>query len=318
MRIIRSRVRPLALPLAFVLAFLGAASPDKSDQAQLPISSNTLPSTDPKMEKVLQARLGSDEAKKQAFRDTMDEVTLQVQAEDKLAEENHRLMVRPAPPNFKSLAAKRKVSLKLFLEKSKIHIGEKVRFRLELTNIGSEPILYREYESSLFKYGGLLYSYHTISFYLVDSSGHHKKLTGGLVSRSLINPSFRESPLTPPPSSLSKAEKDRWILETNAESAANAGFKVRLAPGETLFSLGDMDSAQEPYRTLFIKERFNQAGKYRLQVELDDRPKPLTKKDIDNARTYWTPAEKKHFYAKRLREALGPISSNAVSFEVAP
>lgn len=223
-----------------------------------------------------------------------------VDAEQRLAEKNRRLMVSPAPAGFKPEEAARKIRLRLFLENTKIRVGESPRFRLEMTNVGREPIDYIEYDSSVFRWGGLLHSIKTIKFMLTDSQGKTHRLKPALGGR--VEPM---KPMAAP-----------FTAEQQAESAASTTFQVRILPGETLRSLGDGDSPTEPFRTMIAGDEFKTPGRYRIHVELDDRPRPLTQTYIEMALQYETLDEIHKDHAEQIAKALGPISTEPVFVEV--
>lgn len=227
-------------------------------------------------------------------------------AQAKLAEIDQRTMVIPAPPDFKPEPIARKIRLNLILEKSKIRAGEEPRFRLELTNVGREPIDYQEYESSIFKGGSILHSMRTISFYLTDKTGKRLDLL----------PALGKGRPAPVEYHAAKPDSEKEMLASNAMSQASTTFKVKLLPGETLRSLGDGDSAQEPFRTLRVEEGFSKPGTYQLQVKLDDRPSPLTKSYLKFALRRRSLDEIKKSHAEEMKEAVGPASSNAVTLTV--
>lgn len=258
------------------------------------------------MQRALEKRYPGNPAEQETARSAMIALDAQIDAEDKLAEINQRTMVLPAPVGFKSEPVARKVRLTLTLEKEKIRAGENPRFRLELTNVGQEQIDYQEHQSSIFKGGSIGYSMRTIHFYLTDRLGKRLDLFPAL-GRGRATP-MREYITTP--------TSDKEMLESNAMSAASTSFRVKLRPGETLRSLGDGDTAQEPFRTLRVEEGYGKPGTYRLQVELDDRPRPLSPGYIKAALTYSTLDKIHQNHERRLKDALGPLSSNSVAFEV--
>lgn len=265
------------------------------------------------MERILDKRYAGDPAGKVAMRNTMSQLDAKLDAEDKLAEIHRRTMVTPAPADFKPEPVARKVRLRLALEKTKIRVGEKLRFRLEMTNVGRDPLDYHEIRSSLF--AGNLLDTVTMSFYLTDSRNKRVELMprtgrpsdGGAPSEKLV-----------PPRGLPAAELEKWFQETNAMGQAHATFKVMLLPGETLRSIGEDDSSVENFKALIVEEdAYDKPGPYRLHLELDDRPDPLDDDYIQfSLKTGDTLEEIHKRHDRRNKEALGPISSNAVAFEV--
>lgn len=223
-----------------------------------------------------------------------------IDADIRLAEWNRRMMIIPAPPDFKPAAAARKIELRLVLEKTKLRVGESPRFRLELINVGRDPIDYIEYESSVFRWGGILHSIKTIRFIMTDEKGQSRMLWPVLGGR--VEPIKQLSgPLS---------------LAAEAESKASTTFRVKILLGETLRSLGDGDSAAEPYRTMLLRDEFKTAGRKRIHVELDDRPEPLDAGYLELASKYRPIDQIRRNHAERLAVALGPVTSNVVELEV--
>lgn len=233
--------------------------------------------------------------------EAMKEFDAVLDAKRKLAEENRRTMVSPPASDFKPEAVDRKVRLKLILEKSKIRKGERPRFRLEMTNVGMKPLEYFEPSSSIFvKDGGLLNS-STIDFYLIDERNARMQL---------LPPPFGSKPRTQAGTrkTISKSE----FKGINAEGQAHATFEVLLLPGETLHSIGDDPSDAEIFKTLRSEHEFDKPGVYRLEVTLDDRPKPLTKHFIEwSSRRGRSLEQLKRSHAEETLHALGPVSAQA-------
>lgn len=247
-----------------------------------------------------------EEAHDKALAEFGDSIAAEFKLVDEMAEIDRRTMVSPAPPDFRPEPVARKIRLKLVLEKSKIRAGESPRFRLELTNVGREPIIYQELEATIFKWGSLWDSMRTISFLLVDPRGKELDLLPPL-------PTGRAEPTRYHDATPESEEKMR---RNNALYAASSKFKVKVLPGETLRSLGDGDSAQEPFRTLRVQEGFEKPGKYTLRVVLDDRPAPMNDIYIKALLKIRTMAEIQSSFDQRLKEALGPVSTDNLPLEV--
>lgn len=262
---------------------------------------------DAEMDKHLDKKFPGDPAGKAAIKNALSALDALGDAEEKLAAINQRTMVIPAPAGFRPEPVARKVRLNLILEKSKIRAGEEPRFRLELTNVGRETIDYQEYESSMFRWGNISYSLRTIRFYLTDREGKRRKLQGAL-GTGRAEP-IRYHAATP--------DSEKEMKEINAMGQASTTFRVKLRPGDTLRSLGDGDSPQEPFRTLQVSGGFKNPGIYRLHVELDDRPKPLTMGYIKFAQSLKKSIEEiQKTHERRINEALGPVSSNTATLEI--
>lgn len=292
------------------------AAPDLPMPASRPAEHSSAPARtaeDAALNRALEKRYPGKPAEQEAMRDMTRQLDAKLSAEDRLAEIHRRTMVKPAPADFKPEPVARKVRLRMTLEKQKIRVGEPLRFRLEMTNVGRETIDYFEHRSSVFvKDGGMIDSL-TIHFYLADGRKERRKLLPRSFPRPY--PDRAASEVEGPPSGLSKKEMEKWFVETNAMGQAHATFKVKLLPGETLHSVGDDDSPVENFKTLDTQETFNEPGTYQLHVELDDRPDPLDEEYIQHALKYSTREEIQKNHARRMKKALGHVSSNAVTFE---
>lgn len=248
----------------------------------------------------------ADESQDKALEEFGDNIVAEFKLIDEIAEIDRRTMVSPAPPDFRPESAARKIRLKLILEKPKIRAGESPRYRLELTNVGREPIVYQELEATIFKWGSLWDSMRTISFLLVDRRGKELQLRPPLPTGRAEPTRYHDA--TP--------ESEEQMRRNNALYAASSKFKVKLLPGETLRSRGDGDSAQEPFRTLRVKGGFKKPGKYTLRVVLDDRPKPMNDIYIKSLLKIRTMAEIQRDHDLLMKDALGPVSTDSLSLEV--
>jgi len=286
--------------------------------SSLPTKADAQAKNDAGLYHLIEKRYAADPQKKKAMLEDAVKLNATLDAEDQLAERNRRTMVDPAPADFKPEPVARKIRLKLILENSTIPRGGRPRVRLELTNVGRDSIDYQEYESSFFvKDGGLLDSTRTIHFFLTDRRGRRVELSPGQTPASFQ--SNRSTEAFDVPAGLSEAEKKKWLVETYAMSRASTHFQVKLLPGETLRSIGDDDSPRENFKTLFTNVDFDKPGTYKLRVALDDRPEPPSRKYIEvSLRSGSTLAELQESQKKEMTNALGPVSSDWVVFEVTP
>lgn len=274
--------------------------------------------TDPAMEKVLTEHLGNDEAAKKEMRATMSKLDAYGDALDQLAAFNRKTMVLPAPADFKPENAKRKIRLKLTLEKTVIKPGDPLRFRLEVTNVGREPIDYDEPSPSIFKYGGPNDS-EFIKLFATAPDGKRDWLISLTSSRRVAQYMAKAPPPPSIPNESSGLTGDAADGPTSADaSLATNEFKVRLLPGETLRSRGDWNATGDVFRTLLTDQEFDQPGTYKIEAVLDDMPGPLTQADIDEAKSYSTPEETRRSHDEDVANALGPLHSNALYFTVSP
>jgi hypothetical protein len=300
------------------------SSPDLSVPTSSPDKPKTsAQTTDPGFERVLDKHFGADTSKKEEMRRIKRQLDAEVDAELKLAETNRRTMVVAAPAGFTPEPVDRKIRLEVILEKSRIHSNEPLRYRLEMTNIGRQPLDYSETSPSVFKFNGLGYS-RTIKFFVTDPRGKREELISAhAYDKNPTSGGGEPETETPKPEYLPddmpEAKKEKWFLETQAFATATQNFHVRLLPGEVLRSNGDTNAAEKSFRTLWCEQHFDQAGKYKLEVVLDDRPDPLSKLLVDTlVKAGETIDSIKHQHAEQMHNALGPATSNSVVFEVIP
>lgn len=302
------------LALSIMACKRSEQAPDKA--ASLPMPSSTPAPAGEKagLEEALEQRYPGDAAKQEDTRVGMRQLDAKLAAEDKLAEINRRIMVTPALPDFKPEPVDRKVKLRLVLETSKIKKGGRPRVRLEMTNVGRQPLDYSETRSSFFvKDGGLLDS-PTISFFVKGARTKWRELLPPTIPAPAPPGEGRRR--SSPPSGLTPAELENWFEEINAMGQAHATFKVRLLPGETLRSVGDDDAGPTGFKTLLSEDSFGTPGAYRLKVVLDDRPAALTKEFIEYlVETGSTMEQIRAGHKEESRNALGPVSAEA-TFEV--
>lgn len=269
------------------------------------------------MDRALEKKYPGNSAIQETMREGMAKLDAQLAAEKRLAEIRRRTMVTPAPADFKPEPFARKVRLKLILEKREIRVGEYPRFRLEMTNVGREEIVYQEYGRSIFsRDAGMGASLRTMTFYLTDSKKKKRELMPLVFGRPSSSAPSSDRP-TPFSSGMSEPEKEQLFQEISGMAAGSANFEVKLLPGETLHSLGDEGAPGNSFKPLFAKGfKYGEPGMYRLHVELDDRPEPVTEQDIKDSKSYATPETLRKWHAEAARNALGPLSSNSAAFEV--
>lgn len=308
-----------SLRLGFFLALsVAACKPTEravEKAAALPMPGSTPVPADekPGMAKALDQRYPGDKAKQEDMRGAMRQLDAKLAAEDRLAAIHQRRMVAPASPDFKPEPVDRKIVLRLVLENGKIKAGGRPRVRLELTNVGRKPLDYSETRSSFFVMDGGLLDSPTIRFYVKGARSNWSQLLPPTIAPPAAPGATLRRPS--PPKGLTPAELDQWFEDTNAMGQAHASFKVKLLPGETLRSVGD-DARAGGFKTLRSEDSFRTPGLYRLKVELDDRPAPLTKEFIDYMLE--TGSTMEQIYAghkEESRNALGPASAEA-AFEV--
>lgn len=268
------------------------------------------PEVDAERQRLIDQHFASNPEQKKAFLREMEIDKLR----DRQSEIDHKEMVLPTPANFRPSGVSRKILLTLKLEKHILRRGENPRFRLELQNIGREPIVFYDggsSESSFFKSGSISEINRRMKFPLIRPDGNKVLLETPDGGSDLIMDEIK----TPP--GLNAAEKAAWIDNLTRQSDASDKLRVKLQPGETLVTRGDRPG--DAYRTLRSDEDFEQPGTYHLQVLFDDRPSPLTQAEIDSGLRFRISTETARATQDMMaRNALGSCSSNAVTFEVAP
>lgn len=273
--------------------------------------------TTPEMEKALEDRYGSDDNKKRAVRAALAQVDRIIESEKILDAENQRSMVLPRRPDFAPADSDRKGVLRVFLNKSKIHPGELLRFRLELENVGRKPFDYREFKPSVFKSGGLDDS-DFMHFIVIGPRGEAEELIPAAASEKLhTEPTGQQGMVE---ISSSEWNRDpRWRAEESYPgNDASNHFLIHLKPGETLRSLGDGHPNGRGFRTLYCEQDFTIPGRYRLIVRFDDRLDPPSPGVLRSDAARQQAALERKAYEEDLKDALGPLESNAAYFEVVP
>lgn len=170
-------------------------------------------------------------------------------------------LVVPAKKGFRP-AEGRKLSLRLKVEKTKLHVSDPIRYSLELFNEGSETFLLLEDGGSFFKTGRL--ASEKIALILieggVETSLQTKRDPHGIGSSGI-------------PANISAAQTADWLKARRWENK----LIVRLAPGETLKTRGDKPG--DPYRTLDTHSyMFGLAYELKAVLNAPDKPTSNTVK----------------------------------------
>jgi hypothetical protein len=202
---------------------------------------------------------------------------VQAKADYNQTKVDRKLYVSPAPKEFKPLGKGPIMELKLSLESKKISREAPIRYRLEITNMGSDPLVFGELTQSFFKTGRLPSDRITMS--IKDPSGHTGSILSPFVKQS---DSVREIQL---PSGLTDGERAKMIASMKRKSASASTLIQTLAPGETLHTRGD--EGTDGFRTLNTTYRFRALGTYELHVAFDELVK--TERDSNHVRIEITP-----------------------------
>ncbi len=179
------------------------------------------------------------------------EESAQADLDNKQSAIDRPIYVTPAPKRFKAQGKGPRLKMRLVLEKSKIHKGDPIRYRLEITSVGTEPYLFGEFSSSFFKTGRVP----SDAFILLikDSSGK----TQSAHSPRLGHTDILLNEIEFPPG-LSEEDKAARVKKMGREKSASGTVLQRLAPGETLHTLGDAPG--DNLRTLPLESYFTTVG----------------------------------------------------------
>lgn len=148
-------------------------------------------------------------------------------------------LVRQPKEEWKPRDAARGLEILLLAERSKIRKGEPLNYRLEMRNVGRDPILFKEDPPSFIKEGSLCGS-HGFKFYAAPPRGKEQPLTCGT------------------------AGADEVAVSTRAAATPEPGLDLTLMPGEYLLTRGS--GPGRPFRTLTAAEPFDKTGTYRLKA----------------------------------------------------
>ena len=221
-------------------------------------------------------------------------------------------MVLPSPRDFKPENARRKIRLALTMEKTILRRGEAPRFRLEMTNVGREMILYMEFDQSFYKTCNLSAPGDHLNFTITLPDGHKKKmLAPTLLGDEMITDEIKF------PAGWTDVQKAEWARKKNLHNHAQGGLSINLQPGETLRTRGD--NPGDLFCAIRTEVNLRTPGTYKMQVKFDDVPPPVDEDDIRSMGKRGISRETLlRDHDKSLADALGPVESNGVSFEVVP
>ncbi len=147
-------------------------------------------------------------------------------------------LLRQPKQEWKPGSSTRKLNILLLTDKAKIRKGEAFRYRLEIQNVGREPIPFKEAAPSFTKYGTLCGS-SGYSFYATPPRGKERIL-----------------PCKP------KVTADANAIAGPAPEP-ESGLDLTLLPGEYLLTRGPVPTNR--FRDLQTSFRFDALGTYRLK-----------------------------------------------------
>lgn len=245
-------------------------------------------------------------------------------------------MVRPAPKGFKPDPAARKLKLTLVARDLTIRAEESFWYRLELQNVGREPVKFRE-EPSFLKDGRIM-SGGQWRFYVLRPNGKKEKILPGRLADQFTNRERPNPPIDVPGSeTMTEAQIQDWVQRDGLRRSAERDLVVILAPGETLVSRpwrwvepkeqrerhakGEKDLWPKPagkFRELRTSAFWEPLGKFKIWVTYDDPLRPPPSEDeLQRLEKKGVPREwQMTFHREVNAAALGHVESNAVVLEV--
>jgi len=191
---------------------------------------------------------------------TRGELGAQAEANDKQAIVDRHELVVPAAKGFRPESKASKIRLHLILEKTEIRLGETIRYRLEITSVGSKPYVFNESNPSFFKSGRLPND--RIRLILKGPDGHEADVLSPIKMGDDLGGKEVEFP-----SNWSETKKSDSIDSTRARSRAAGSLYVKLLPGETLRTRGDAPG--DAFRSLLARRAISEPGIYELRAVLD-------------------------------------------------
>lgn len=247
-----------------------------------------------------------------------------------------RELVRPAPPHFKPELVDRKLRLTLIPRETTIRAGERLWYRIELQNVGREPVRFREH--STFLKNGDRYASGRWNFDLIEPGGGRVALNiGSIFGARLVSDAKLDVVPVPGAENMSDAEVAAFIRRDYAHRRADMDLDVVLAPGETLVSRpwrwhdaierlerkrrGETDLTprpEGPWREFWTNYRFETPGRYEMTLEYDDTGPTAPAEDVlrELERQGFSRESVIADYAARAKKQLGRFMSEPVTFEV--
>lgn len=168
---------------------------------------------------------------------------------------DRKMYVDPAPKTFKPRGKGPLMEMTLTLEKSTVRKGAPIRYRLTITSVGTEPVLWGELTQSVFKTGRIPSDALTLAVKFPNGKTHNASSAYGSPSDVVMD----EVKLPP---GLSEAGKAAAFTKMRRERQASVTLLQKLEPGETLHTVGDENG--DEFRTLNIDPQFAAGAEYEL------------------------------------------------------
>jgi hypothetical protein len=183
---------------------------------------------------------------------------LEREREEDLAAErrDHAELVKPARPGFKPQSDTAKLAMRLVVERTRIKMGEPIRYRLEMQNVARDSVTFIDSPHSFVKDGSLSDTY--FKAYLTDSRGRKQELESPIGGLAQVY-EFK----LPNERYLTEQQKTEAIAELNRQADRQRELMVTLMPGEVLVTRSD--PPKSAFRPLDADLRHLKPGRYSLR-----------------------------------------------------
>lgn len=238
-------------------------------------------------------------------------------------------LVLPPPPGWTPQDAEQKLKLTLSLESSKIHVGEALRYRVEIQNVGKHPISFFESAPGFIKGGHL--SDHGFGLYVTPPDGKMVPM-GSVVLPGTFDPAHHSHEYQFPDGTTA-TQKDAAFERIKLDGNIENDLRLVLQPGEILITRPDPPppntyvslqphfQIQRPGAANFeIQLGFQKPGTYRITAVYNDRPLPPPSEEHiqEMIKSGVSREDQMRMYGDRIRNRLGFVESNTVLLRVAP
>lgn len=248
-----------------------------------------------------------------------------------------RELVRPAPRGFKPEPTARKLKLTLVARDKTIRVSDNFWYRLEIQNVGREPVGFLE-EPSFLK-NGWNYDDGKWDFYALRPDGEKEQMVPGRLIDEMTRRERPNPPIdVPGGEKMSDLELKEWVWRDGLRRRAERDLEVVLAPGETLVSRpwrwvepqeqhellakGEKNLWPKPsgeFRELRTASYMRPPGRHKIWVTYDDPPRSSDEDEIKELEKLGISREKTlEHYREINAKKLGRLESNGVIVEVVP